>query len=197
MSFNFALLFNIFFAILIAMLVGFVLLALNAQHLLEIIFVYLLLFWERRATKKLVLKNLTAHRLRNRKTSLMYALSLSFSIMIISAYTMQLKASELTELKNNGVYLRIGSGSDNIAFDWSSMRTAIHNHPNVVQSFSLATFPPPRMDSNDVSGTSLSDTAALTTIGSGLYGVSPHVFKPMIKDFLNVNSRSSSALDLG
>lgn len=128
-SFNFSLLFNIFFGILIAMLVGFVLLAINAQHLLEVILVYLLLCWERRSTKKIVLKNLTAHRLRNQKTSLMYALSLSFSIMIISAYTMQLKASELEELKNNGTRLKIGSAHDNTPLDWVNVHAAIVAYP--------------------------------------------------------------------
>lgn len=178
-SFNFSLLFNIFFGILIAMLVGFVLLALNAQHLLEIILVYLLLMWERRSTKKIVLKNLTAHRLRNQKTSLMYALSLSFSIMIISAYTMQLKASELEELKNNGTRLKIGSANDNTALEWNVVKTAIDDYPQVVQDYSLATFPPTRMDNNRVTGTELSDNAQLANVGANVYGVSVGLFSPM------------------
>lgn len=67
-SLNFSLLLTIFFLILIAMFVGLVLLALNLQRILEIIMVYLFLFYERASTRLLVLKNLIAHKPRNRMT---------------------------------------------------------------------------------------------------------------------------------
>ncbi len=144
-----------------------------------------------------MLKNLTAHRLRNQKTSLMYALSLSFTIMIISAYTMQLRASVLQELKNRGTYLRIGSSADNVPLDWDSVRAAINAHPEVVKDYSVASFPPTRMDNNEVSGTTMSDDSRIATITIGLYAVSPHVFRPLLSDFLRVHSRTDSALSLG
>lgn len=47
LSFNFALILQIFFAILIAMLYGLSLLAFNLQRFMEIFLTYLLLFWEK------------------------------------------------------------------------------------------------------------------------------------------------------
>jgi hypothetical protein len=43
---------------------------------------FVLLFWERRVVVRLTTANLVAHRLRNRKTMVMYALSLSFIVFI-------------------------------------------------------------------------------------------------------------------
>jgi hypothetical protein len=85
-SFNLTLFFNLFFALLIGMLCGLVFLALNAEHFLELVVMSLFFYWERRAITSVVLKNHVAHKLRNRKTTIMFALSLSFILFIAVAY---------------------------------------------------------------------------------------------------------------
>merc|ERR1711935_402880 len=66
LSFNFALVLQIFFMILVSMLFGLSLLAFNLQRFLEIILCYVLLFWEKSSMRQMVLKNLTAHKMRNK-----------------------------------------------------------------------------------------------------------------------------------
>lgn len=64
-SSDFPLLTTIFFVLLVAMLLGFSLLALNFQHILEVIVVRVLFCWEKALSRTLILKNLVAHRLQN------------------------------------------------------------------------------------------------------------------------------------
>jgi len=47
LSFNYALILQIFFAILVGMLYGLSLLAFNLERFMEMLFVYLFLFWEK------------------------------------------------------------------------------------------------------------------------------------------------------
>lgn len=80
-SLNFGLIGFIFIFILLGIVVGFVLLSLNIENLLQKLITHILLFFTKSFTKMLIIKNLTAHRLKNRKTSLMYSLSVGLFIM--------------------------------------------------------------------------------------------------------------------
>ncbi len=77
------------------MLFGLILLSLNAEHLIERIVVALCLWWENSMIPHIVLKNLVAHRIRNRKTTLMYALALGFVIFINTAYNVEIITAEV------------------------------------------------------------------------------------------------------
>ena len=59
---NFGLLLTIFFTILMALLLGLVLISVNLQGTLEYVLMHLLLFWETRAMKTLLRKNMIAHK---------------------------------------------------------------------------------------------------------------------------------------
>jgi hypothetical protein len=85
LSFDFGLLIAIFFWILISLLSGFILMSLNIQHFLEKIIVYLVLCYIGSDLKSLVLKNLAAHRLKNRRTAIMFSLSVAFVIFVWTA----------------------------------------------------------------------------------------------------------------
>jgi hypothetical protein len=76
LSFNLALLLNLFFFLLLGMILGMIMLSLNVENLLQQFLVIVFFFWERTAITSILLKNLVAHRVRNRKTTVMYALSL-------------------------------------------------------------------------------------------------------------------------
>eukprot|EP01084_Bolivina_argentea_P186264 321107_1 len=86
------------FSLMLAMLFGFVLIGINMQHIIERIIVKIILFWEKRPIPNIVIKNLIAHRIRNRKTAVMYSLSLSFIFLVtvmISSNVEYMKVSEL------------------------------------------------------------------------------------------------------
>lgn len=110
-SLDLALFFNIFFAILIGMLFGLILLALNLQHMLERLVLAIVFVWERNYVTAVVRKNLTAHAGRNRKTTLMYALSMAFVIFITVAYTTELNASVATKERDEGADFTMESSS--------------------------------------------------------------------------------------
>lgn len=85
LTFNLGLLLEIFFLILIGMILGLTMIAFNLQRVIELIVVYTLLFFERQTMKILVLKNLSAHRESNKLTSIIFSLSLGSIIFIIVA----------------------------------------------------------------------------------------------------------------
>lgn len=116
LSMNFALLMNMFLFILIGMLLGLVMVALNLQHLLERALGWLFFFWESRGIRNLVVKNLVAHRKRNQKTSILYALSLGFIIFINIAYSIQV--SSISEQKQRD------AGATMLAQGWGNMDPA-------------------------------------------------------------------------
>ena len=63
---------------------------------------FILLFWERRVVVRLATSNLIAHRLRNRKTMVMYALSLSFIVFITVAATQQIQSARYQQMYYSG-----------------------------------------------------------------------------------------------
>jgi hypothetical protein len=107
LSMNLGLFFDIFFGILIGMLFGLTLLALNLESMMERLLVSLILFWERQEIRVLIVKNLIAHRARNRKTTIMYALSLGFILFITTAYDNQIASASFRTLQSRGSYVMV------------------------------------------------------------------------------------------
>lgn len=95
LSFNFALILEIFFAILLGMLYGLSLLAFNLQRFVEILLTYIFLFWEKSSMRQMIFKNLTAHKLRNKMTSIIFSISIGFVIFLVVIYKLQIMSTEL------------------------------------------------------------------------------------------------------
>ena len=95
LSFNFALILEIFFAILIGMLYGLSLLAFNLQRFMEILLTYIFLFWEKSSMRQMIFKNLTAHKLRNKMTSIIFSISIGIVIFLVVIYKLQIMSTEL------------------------------------------------------------------------------------------------------
>jgi len=94
LNFNIALILQIFFLILLGMILGLTLISFNLQRLLELFFVNTLLFFERASMKQMIKKNLVAHRESNKLTSIIYSLTLGCIIFVVVAANLQIK--ELT-----------------------------------------------------------------------------------------------------
>lgn len=62
--------------------------------------------------KLLILKNLAAHKLRNRFTSIIYSLSLGFIIFLVVSYKVQIKTSTQFNLKEKGTELSFETGAN-------------------------------------------------------------------------------------
>ncbi|KAF2072771.1 hypothetical protein CYY_005917 [Polysphondylium violaceum] len=186
LSFNLSLLLNMFFLLLIAMLLGLVSLALNLEQLIERALVYTFLLWEKKAIKSIVLKNLVAHKLRNRKTAIMYAVSLGFIIFVNVSYSMQQASMNYQVQQSYGSYLRINSETQNFSPDSAA----------IIEQF-LSSYQPEITDFSWVSS-SFSNIAGsyqdsrITNLGhiytdsTHLYSVSPNFFSTTLQGFLNI-----------
>ena len=103
LSANLGMLAAVFFGLLLGMLAGLVLLALNLELLAERAVAALFLsWWERPELLRLALGNLVAHRLRNRKTFAMYSLAVSFVVLVTVAAEQQLRTAAYAQQQRNG-----------------------------------------------------------------------------------------------
>lgn len=85
-----SLLLNLFILLILALLAGLVILALNLELIGSRLVLRLFAWWDAPVVQSLARANLTAHRLRNRKTVLMYALSIAFIVFISVAAEQQI-----------------------------------------------------------------------------------------------------------
>lgn len=99
------------------MLLGLILLSLNLQYILESSLVDLFFFWDKTAIQTIVGKNLIAHRKRNRKTTIMFALSLSFIIFLAVSFTLNIDTFIFQTQQENGAFIRVSSNGDRDAND--------------------------------------------------------------------------------
>ncbi|KAG2388390.1 hypothetical protein C9374_000554 [Naegleria lovaniensis] len=143
LTLNLNILLSMFFAVLLGMLLGLVVLALNLENILEAILTHLLLFWEHVALKQLILKNLVAHRVRNRKTTIMYAMSLGFVIFVSIAFNLQLSNFKYISIQDYGTRLIV---TDNNSLEISSYLAQLewylmNYHRQVVKDVSFMSYP--------------------------------------------------------
>lgn len=85
LSQDFALLLDCFFLILTGLIAGLTLLVNNIQGIFELFLTKVFFFWERRAVRIVLSKNLKAHKGRNKLTSIIYALTLGCIIFLLVA----------------------------------------------------------------------------------------------------------------
>lgn len=107
LTFNFALILQIFFFILVGMLLGLSLLAFNFQRFLEVFLTRVLLFFESKSMKLMILKNLEAHKMRNKLTSIIYSIALGFIIFLVVSAKVELESIKLQKLRDFGCYLKV------------------------------------------------------------------------------------------
>ena len=89
---NAGLILDIFFFILIGLILGLTLLTANLRRPLETFFVYLLLFWERKSMRAILKKNLMAHKGTNKLTSIIYALTLGCVLFLCVSLNLLLRS---------------------------------------------------------------------------------------------------------
>ena len=193
LSFNLALFFNMFFGLLLGLLFGLILLALNFQHMLERLLLRLFFFWERPQIPFIVRKNLIAHRARNRKTSIMFALSLGFIIFITVAYAMEITSARFRELQQNGqsVTASVRGGAAYWDMDAVADYEQFLAKSPLVEDWAWMTN---RMSSSSVEWSS----TVMTNLGHAysatvwIYGVTSNFFDVAMSDFLIPDTADTS-----
>jgi len=186
LSFNLSLLLNMFFLLLVAMLLGLVSLALNLEQLIESLLVHTFLIWEKKAIKSIVLKNLVAHKLRNRKTAIMYAVSLGFIIFVNVSYSMQQASMNYQVQQSYGSYLRINVDNGQAFTPQSAM--VIEQYLSAlpeIQDFAWVSTSFSNIGGS-YQGSQITNLGHIYTDSTHLYSVSPNFFSATLQGFLNV-----------
>lgn len=185
LSFNLTLFFNIFFGLLLGMLFGLILLSLNAEHLMERVVVGTTLWWESRPVRSIALKNLVAHRPRNRKTTIMYALALGFIIFITVAYRMELTTAKFRTLKQSGSHLVVEGEFDYRLY--TQLEQVAANHSGAAADWAwVTTYFGERRENEKASLTNLGH---IQSAEAHIYAVSPNFFEVADDDFLIASMR--------
>ena len=127
--------------ILFGILLGFILLSQNIEHLLQKGLTYLLLFFTKSYTKLLILKNLAAHRIKNRKSSLMFSLSVGIFIMSSVGFDIVLQSMKNMQLMERGSEILVRSKDSDDYFYPENIMIALMKlyQKNLIESFSLVT----------------------------------------------------------
>ena len=121
LNFNIGLILEIFFFILLGMILGLTLVALNLQRMAELILVYIFLFFERQSMKMMILKNLIAHRESNKLTAIIFSLTLGSIIFVVVAANLQIQT--LTGTTSWGK-IQLGVDSNAVSTDNTTLMSA-------------------------------------------------------------------------
>ena len=196
---NVGLLLIIFFTLLIGLLLGLVILTYSFQYVLERGVAYLTLFWLKAADLSLVIKNLSAHREKNRRAALLYSLSVSFIVFVSVGISIQIQTIYNELLKQHSCYLEINNqnyrGVDRSFYD------ELFNNPEfkpVIKDYSYVTYSLQNYLNRfeRVQSIQASDKARQFFLNNDIYGVSPNFLKTLyFQNFEVSQTVSTNGLD--
>jgi hypothetical protein len=185
LSLDFATMLSIFLFVLAGLLCGLSLLAFNFQRFLEIVFTRMFLFWETASMRMLVLKNLDAHRSRNKMTALIYSISLGFIIFLVVSSSLVLTSTQKEALQESGAYLQFSANFENMispqAFDG-----ILKEHADIIEDFGFITPKLSSIMSANVVKVAASDYSRIHSIPVDVFGVQPAVSDASINDFMQL-----------
>ncbi|KAH7818320.1 putative efflux ABC transporter, permease domain containing protein [Monocercomonoides exilis] len=104
---NMVLMIILLIGLVICVMTALVLICVNFEYIFEAIVTVVLLFWEKKAVRKLALTNLSLHRLRNRGTTIMFALIMCFLFSMDVMINTLIETIMATECQNLDCDLRI------------------------------------------------------------------------------------------
>jgi len=199
LSFNAGLLLGLFFFILLGLLLGLTLLSLNFQHLMEKLMTHLFLFWTNTSFKDLILKNLVAHKMRNRQTAIMYSLALGFVIFIVVALNQVLNNLSYQIQARRGAYISI-IGKDGSMLDYhSNLENLIETQlSDIVESYAFMTSDLRAfLTDRGYEDVTITHLGRLYEIQPKIRGISPTTFKTTINKYLQIDEQDkNTGLDL-
>jgi ABC-type antimicrobial peptide transport system permease subunit len=182
LSLNLGLFFDVFFFVLLGMLVGMIMIASNFALLLQ---KFLTLFYFPRSIAELVGKNLIAHKKRNAKTTIMYATALGFIMFIEVTYQMEIAIVTYNAQQKQGADYTI-SGSNGYSLTptyQQNVERFLANNSQYFDSFSWMTTGA-KFSINNL-GRVFTDTVTV-------YGVSPNFFQTTYNQFFKVSDEVQS-----
>ena len=139
LSMKISLILGVFLFILMGLIFGLTLLAMNLQRLVEIALTYILLFWEQPSMKRMVLNNLSTHQMRNKLTSAIFSMTLAFNIFIMVQFRLIIMQQKEGSLSRRGSFPYIET-NDGSALNPFSMDPILDKYRYKIDSFSYVPF---------------------------------------------------------
>mmetsp|Transcript_844 Transcript_844/g.2906 ORF Transcript_844/g.2906 Transcript_844/m.2906 type:complete len:1061 (-) Transcript_844:73-3255(-) len=198
LTFNITLLLYMFFGILLGMLLGLVLLSLNLENIVEATLAFLFFFWDNAAIQALVLKNLIAHRLRNRKTTIMYSLSLGFIIFIAVSFRLQITTFQYQELQKAGGRIYVSSSATTTSkLGVPEFRDPLMNLCRDSSVVEECAFMSHALDHvTPFQRPELTNLGRYHLQGQNIKAITPNFFKVADRSFLSISSWEKSGFDI-
>jgi len=127
-SMNIANILSILFAVLLCMLFGMIMLSMNLQPMIEqivLFVVFFVFFWEKKGINIITRKNLLSHKLKNKKTAIMFAMSITCIIFLQSVSDVELNTMEYNARVLIGADVRVDMRSTfNSGNFWPLLKSA-------------------------------------------------------------------------
>lgn len=179
------------------MLFGLSMLAFNLQRFFEIILTHVFLFFESKSMKKMVKKNLAAHRMRNKMTSLIYSIALGFIIFLLVSFKLQMTSDQMEQLRPRGAYFRLFNRAKNKKMLMPELLDPVlKKHENIIRSFTFSTHNLPELYNTTVDYNLASDAARVKMSTLDIYGVQPSLYDAMINEFWTIHWQDLSKLSI-
>uniref|UniRef100_A0A7S4JAS7 ABC3 transporter permease C-terminal domain-containing protein n=1 Tax=Guillardia theta TaxID=55529 RepID=A0A7S4JAS7_GUITH len=192
LTFNLTLLLYIFFALLMGILAGLVLLSMNIERPVEYVITNIFFWWSESSMRTTLHKNLIAHRTRNRKTTLMYSLSLAFVVFVIVLLSMQIEQFKLNQLRKNGSVLAMYCPTL-VKAAWAARQIEEFVQENrLVEDFALVSH---SFRSVTSQSNSIRTLGRVVSAGNDVYAVTPNFFKVASEGFLTIRDQLPSYFD--
>lgn len=184
LSMNFSLLLAIFLWILLGMLIGLIIFTLNLEYLTQKFFTFIFFFWTSTYIRTLVIKNLIAHRLRNRKTSLMFSLSVGFFIMISVGAKLEITSTNLRILSRRGAEINLVSRGDSYSTP-KKLNSDLEKlkEKKLIDEYSYLT---PLLSTLCDSTTSIMNIGKSSSTNVDVHGISANFYNSTINRFLSI-----------
>jgi len=129
---NASLILDIFFAILIGLILGLTLLTANLRQPFEKLMVYIFFFWESKSMRAILKKNLIAHKGTNKLTSIIYALTLGCVLFLCVSLNLVLNSvTSLTSMPGTDIYVNYGT------FTVEALDPVLVKYEKQIKEFSL------------------------------------------------------------
>ena len=187
-SFNFGMLGSIFLFILFGILLGFVVISMNIENIFQKILTYIIFFFSKNFIKQLIIKNLTAHRLKNRKTSIMYTLSVGIFIMIGVGLDLIVESQKREKIMYMGNEI-IMFAYYNPLYPWQLQKSLI----TLIQEGAIETF---SFKSQTLEDLCYGNTASIDNLGKSLSfniylkGLNPSYFETINPEDVSINKQN-------
>jgi len=148
-----------------------------------------LLFWERRGVRSIVLKNLVAHRVANRQTAALYSVSIAFICFILVSYNLQINTLLYQIQKQKGTFLAVNL-SDSGWATLGGLEEVAQTYHDVIEDYAWR--------SVGLEGANSPSTTTATNLGRTfsatvwVTAVSPNYFNVSIPGFLTLQDYPES-----